>query len=297
MCGIVGVCFPAFGRTGKAWNDATREQRKTFISGMLKRAQSRGSAATGTILLRSEAGHKKITVMKAPISAANLVETEAYNRRIIENLGKQTITFIGHTRAATTGHAADNRNNHPHVCGKVIGVHNGGISNHKEIFEKHSAYVKANSECDSEVIFAMINRQLELRPQKGYMPYGTFDPAVKDLKGWMAIAFLNKEDPLRTYLFRGPRTPLKIFWWPEGNACIFASQTNYVENSFLEADLDGDLKPVNLKPGFLARISAYTLDTASSPERVFEAVEEVSSWNKDGTSDIDEETYARTQGN
>ena len=75
-----------------------------------------------------------------------------------------TTMMIGHCRYATTG-AVVEANSHPFQKGNILGVHNGIVSNHKELNEKYNR----NFDVDSEHIFQHI---AENKPMKEINAYG-----------------------------------------------------------------------------------------------------------------------------
>jgi hypothetical protein len=103
-------------------------------------------------------------------------------------------TALLHTRYATFGdRTADN--SHPFKVGRILGVHNGMINNHKDIATKYGYEYKV----DSEMIFHHLNEGRELSDLKGYgavvffedgiIHLGTFNAGqlvlVKSTWGWM----------------------------------------------------------------------------------------------------------------
>ena len=57
---------------------------------------------------------------------------------------------VGHTRWATNGDPADNRNNHPHRMGRGFYVHNGTIPHFEQLADDYG--LEPRTDCDSEVI-------------------------------------------------------------------------------------------------------------------------------------------------
>lgn len=92
-------------------------------------------------------------------------------------LDKYHSYVVGHTRFATTGSVCA-KNSHPFVSGNIVGVHNGMISNFKELRQK---YAQTQMECDSEIIFYLINK------------YGI--GGLKELKGYFAIVYADRRKP------------------------------------------------------------------------------------------------------
>lgn len=62
--------------------------------------------------------------------------------------------LVGHCRWATHGSPENNLNNHPHPCDGGWLVHNGVVSNYRELADDYS--VPLVTECDSEVLCGMI---------------------------------------------------------------------------------------------------------------------------------------------
>ena len=67
---------------------------------------------------------------------------------------KNAVAMIGHCRWATHGSPDDNRNNHPHACGRGWLVHNGVISDHIRLAKRYNLIQR--TECDSEVLGLML---------------------------------------------------------------------------------------------------------------------------------------------
>ena len=137
MCGIVGYI-------------GDKKAKEILVSG-LKNLEYRGYDSSG-IALKNNDG---IEVIKSVGKIKNLEEKLEKENLDLYKIG------IAHTRWATHGEA-NLVNAHPHTVGKVTIVHNGIIENAKELKDELiSQGVKFNSETDTEVIAALINKYLE----------------------------------------------------------------------------------------------------------------------------------------
>ncbi len=99
----------------------------------------------------------KIQVFKSEGRARTL------KNKIQELILPNATAFVGHTRHATHGSPADNKNNHPHRVPQIadpskrdgVIVHNGVVSHYENIMEKYNLHL--TSECDSEVIAKLLS--------------------------------------------------------------------------------------------------------------------------------------------
>ena len=123
MCGIVGY-------NGKDLADPT------ILSILFLENDSRGGHSTGYY------------------NGKNFVKCIGDSSGIYKELQKeQAKILIGHTRYATHGeHTLENQ--HPFQYGKVIGCHNGVLSNYKEVGKKYKC---KETVVDSQMIFKVIN--------------------------------------------------------------------------------------------------------------------------------------------
>lgn len=162
MCGIIGYI-------GK------ESPIEILING-LKSLEYRGYDSAG-IALKSK---DEIEVIKSVGKIVNLEEKVKCQELIPSHLG------IAHTRWATHGKPTEN-NAHPHTVGKVTLVHNGIIENAEELREKlKKEGVVFNSETDTEVVAALINKYYESSPVEA------INKALKEVKGSYALGILFK---------------------------------------------------------------------------------------------------------
>ena len=171
MCGIIGYI-------GK------REPREVLING-LKNLEYRGYDSSG-IALRND---REIQIIKSVGKIASLEEKLDKEKLIDSNLG------IAHTRWATHG-VPNEVNAHPHRVGRITLVHNGIIENYEKLKEKlEKEGVKFNSNTDTEVVAALINKYYENDMVEA------INKAIKDLKGSYALAIIS-EDEEKLYAVR-----------------------------------------------------------------------------------------------
>ena len=163
MCGIIGYI-------------GEKNPVEILING-LKCLEYRGYDSAG-IALKNES---QIQVIKSTGKIVNL-EEKIKSQEIMEcHLG------IAHTRWATHGKPTEN-NAHPHTVGKVTLVHNGIIENAEELREKlKKEGITFNSETDTEVVAALINKYYEKNPVEA------IEKALKEVKGSYALGIIFQE--------------------------------------------------------------------------------------------------------
>lgn len=195
MCGIAGFCLNR--------DEKGIDARKVSMA-LLKEIVARGEDATGAAWVQSNSETKKATiaVSKAPVSARQF---ESY----LAQMPSSTKRAILHTRWATKGSPSDNLNNHPIVSGRIVGVHNGVLSNDDQVFATLGGERRA--EVDSEAAFALIDRTV-YRPSE----------VLESLQGRAALAWLDARDKRDLHLARLEGSPLAI-GFTEGGSLFFAS--------------------------------------------------------------------------
>ena len=160
MCGIIGYI-------------GEKNPVEVLING-LKCLEYRGYDSAGIALKEKE----KIEVIKSVGKIVNLEEKLKNQELIPSHLG------IAHTRWATHGKPSE-KNAHPHTVGNVTLVHNGIIENTEELREKlKKEGVTFNSETDTEVITALINKYYENDPVEA------INKALDEVKGSYALGIL-----------------------------------------------------------------------------------------------------------
>ncbi len=148
MCGIGGFFIGPDSTLLEAENIG---KLRKFTTELLRNLEQHGKDASGLAIVRKDG----IKIFKQPLKSSELVELESFKDFVKNNLTDETISVMAHARIPTCGSENDNSNNHPVVHGNVVGIHNGHIGNHDEIFEELK--VKRTAEVDSEAIFALLN--------------------------------------------------------------------------------------------------------------------------------------------
>lgn len=160
MCGIIGYI-------------GEKNPVEVLING-LKSLEYRGYDSAGIALKEKD----EIEVIKSVGKIVNLEDKIKSKELIPSHLG------IAHTRWATHGKPSE-KNAHPHTVGNVTLVHNGIIENAEELREKlKKEGVTFNSETDTELITALINKYYENDPVEA------INKALDEVKGSYALGIL-----------------------------------------------------------------------------------------------------------
>jgi glucosamine--fructose-6-phosphate aminotransferase (isomerizing) len=147
---------------------------KRLAQALLKGLTPRGRDASGVAW--HDDNENQTYIQKMDMSGVELAKC------LEEEIGS---TGIVHTRFATQGDPSNNMNNHPIDAKGIIGVHNGHISNDKELFNNihASSDYRRQAEVDSEAAFA-------------YLAHGDSSKKdlyqrLRDIRGGAALMWLN----------------------------------------------------------------------------------------------------------
>lgn len=190
MCGI-----------GGAYSFAHRTVSKDLLGKIFIANKSRGTDASGFCGLSNIGG--PIYGAKAGVDAGRMVRRQSWT-----NFDPGFAAII-HARAATHGSSAVNANNHPIIGDGCTLVHNGVISNHKELFSKHNWTAK--TDVDSEILL----RYMEMGPVET-----TFKQLFDDVLGSFTFACLYASGKL---VLVKHSNPLFLFIDKDNQALYFSS--------------------------------------------------------------------------
>ncbi len=238
MCGIYGIV---------KFKNSTFNTKllRVILKKLALESKLRGRDATGYAFMQKNG----INIFKHNVYADSFIDLKNYKKVVRENmLGENDpCVVIGHTRQQTLGSPTNPNNNHPIRTGSIVGVHNGMISNHNEIFkwlnEQSSGKIKRIAQVDSEAIFSMIDYMSSTFkwPAKHSNNNNIFghigDPTSKaitrvaaKLRGSFACALLDADNPNNMWLFRG-NGQLAVNYYRKEKLLIFASIERFIDKS------------------------------------------------------------------
>ena len=152
MCGIFGIV------SSKESNYSEK-----FYSKSLRRlahlSESRGKDSSG--LCAYNQIEDSISLVKGPITIKKLFNSPE-SQNLIRNAFKNKKHYkyaFGHSRLVTNGSQLDNINNQPVVKDGIVSVHNGIISNSKELWQDNS-HLNKETDIDTEILVSLIKHDI-----------------------------------------------------------------------------------------------------------------------------------------
>jgi glucosamine 6-phosphate synthetase-like amidotransferase/phosphosugar isomerase protein len=212
MCGIAGFNV-ADGDFGKINSQALARE-------LIKAIEIRGTDATGGAWTQKADKVTEVWYAKQAIRAS------AWQSYIKEYIPKRSRNVILHTRYATQGDPSDNDNNHPIVVPGIVGVHNGHISNDRELIRDLG--VERIGQVDSEAAFQLISQHRD-KPQE----------QLGEIRGRAALAWMRTDRPRELHLARVEGSPLAIGQTKAGTV-VFASTMDLLKKACDKAGIKLD---------------------------------------------------------
>ena len=242
MCGIFGVFRNISTAVGyKVSNDHIKNYMKTAALA----SQIRGEDSTGVV--KVDSGYKmassvipeglkkedkpRVKIYKRTCPAKEFLKDETA-KNLINSVHNYTLGMLGHTRSASVGNPHNNVNSHPHVCGRVVGIHNGTITNWEKLADKFNLPLR--SRCDSEVIFAILNKLIS---DEGYTLSSAAIEISSHLEGQYACAFFDTAKLGTWGLFR-KGAPLHIRYRSIGKTLFFASTNEILQRAYVQSEIN-----------------------------------------------------------
>jgi asparagine synthetase B (glutamine-hydrolysing) len=199
MCGIAGI---------HRLTNRPMVHLDRMVSALLAGIENRGQDATGYVAV-NDAGD--VQLQKASCRAFYF---NSHRARVSDDAR----TVLLHTRFATQGKPSFPENNHPVESGGIYAVHNGHISNDRDIFD--ALCVERRGAVDSEAIPALIAR-------RGWDAAPAY---LGELDGDMATALVNVTRPGELILARGNSSPLSYV--QTRDYLVFASTSQAIRDAW-----------------------------------------------------------------
>jgi asparagine synthetase B (glutamine-hydrolysing) len=252
MCGIFGILVD---RTA----DFNSVILKNIINQLFILSESRGKEASGIAVFSDG----RTNVIKEPLAARHFIRKKEYIQFLDEiangiteesSITKKSIIVIGHTRLATNGTNTDSSNNHPIICGNVVGVHNGIVVNDGDIWKKFLATKKRKGTVDSEVVFNLLEHFIN----NGLTLVKAMQVIYEAIEGSSSLAAIICH---KSTLILSTNTGSLYYCKNAGNSVyIFASELHILKELIKDPKLFSAIGQYNisqLKPGYGAIINIY----------------------------------------
>jgi hypothetical protein len=211
MCGLAGMA--------RATDGEPLARTREIFEALLLQQRTRGRHATGLAVIAPPSYRY---VWKKAIDVKDVMESDVW-AGLMKTLPDETTVLMGHTRHATHANHDEDAAAHPYDAGRIIGAHNGMVSNWREL--GHELDASREWLTDSEVTFALLN---ELSADNA-------GPALSKLKGYFALTWMDG-DELR--IARSRSASLAVAYVPSWKTMFWASEVRV-----LKATLDAFQAP------------------------------------------------------
>jgi glucosamine 6-phosphate synthetase-like amidotransferase/phosphosugar isomerase protein len=219
MCAIFGLGFM---RGHEIRNDTLIQN---FIRSLFSENMVRGRTASGMAYV----SYRGIKVIKKDIYATGFINLPEYRKTESEcvsfDISNTLLSVLGHCRLKTKGTETNNKNNHPIICNKVVGVHNGCISNDDELFTVYNGKINRNGEVDSEIIFSLVDYF-----SKTCHIHDAIQRMSSIVSGGLACAMVHELQPHVIWLFRR-FNPCDIVLFKDIGLISWSSSKDYIESA------------------------------------------------------------------
>ncbi len=241
MCGIFGiVCNPS--------TVTKNGLLKKYIKDMFLLSSTRGKEASGLAINFNN----NIGVLKKGLPCDLFLKNKDYAEFLEKSLtpvqnSNKNISIIGHTRLSTNGSANFELYNHPIIADKIVGIHNGVITDCKG---NDASAFKDTSNSDSGFLFNYL-QGLSKKLKNNYIM--SLQKAYQDISGSASIAFFVKD---QDSLFLASNTgSLYLYKDYESKTVIFFSERRALEvflsKHHFKVSKNGSICQVNLKNSVL----------------------------------------------
>jgi glucosamine 6-phosphate synthetase-like amidotransferase/phosphosugar isomerase protein len=218
MCGIATIII---GR--RARNRIPYRKLRALSTQLLTQLQVRGIDAAGMAVINEPEGS---VLFKKPLRPERLVVRPRFDDAL-NRIGPNTNFILLHSRAATIGGTGDNYDNHPIVAAPCVGIHNGTLYNHEELFEAFSESFSPQGSVDSEVIFRLYHHFTD---NQGLDPQKAIQATAHHLQGAYTGALVDMRHLNRMVMFKNGRS-LCMVRIPFYDIIIMVSEGKFYEQA------------------------------------------------------------------
>jgi predicted glutamine amidotransferase len=226
LCGLVGIAGEVGTKGLKAFER------------MLELDTYRGPHSTGVMVVKAGGTPSVAKQLGTPW---DLYDHKSYKDAV---WGTNIRVLLGHNRWATKG-KINKLNAHPFEFSRVVGAHNGTLTNFSNL-EDHNKF-----EVDSEALYNHLNT------------HGVDDLALK-LKGAFALTWYNKEEETIN-LLRNKERPLFYALTKDRHTLLWASEDWMIMLAARQASLDLDSHSVKELPVGVLMSFPVNMDAANKP--------------------------------
>jgi glucosamine 6-phosphate synthetase-like amidotransferase/phosphosugar isomerase protein len=273
MCGVGAIAW--INSDKKPATEINQKMMQMLIAENMIETLPRGRDATGFAVLHEDTS---CTYLKAGWESPKLIQKvdgekypdnwEAFIDRW-DGMGVPASLVLGHVRKATSGNVWDNENNHPIHRGNIIGIHNGNVSNHKEIFEDLKGKVEdRKGDVDSEAIFALMESMHNDTP----FTQESVTELCNKLEGAFTVLAFNRLFPNQLLIFRNAERPAAFGIDFDLNMIMIGSEQKYIDpvivryNRFVTLYGNKGFPSLNIKSSTIQAKKACILDLNELPE-------------------------------
>lgn len=223
MCGIFGVLELSWSKK----NDPV-----SVFKALVKYSESRGREASGFLFSDDD----QSIVYKSKLPGTKLLKEREVASKLSDISRKHDsgmkICLMGHSRLVTNGSEDSSVNNQPVILESLVGVHNGIITNDKELIEHRS--ISCDGELDSEVLFRIIEESLS---DVNKIDVERLSKSLELVSGTINIASaVTKTNEFLIYSNHG-----SLYYYHDDLYLVFASERSILEKVLYKRGVSSEL--------------------------------------------------------